>query len=107
MQAPVYIAVPVAMILIAVLIYRRIAGGGNSVAPESPSEAGEGTGNLQPVIDIAACMGSGGCARACPDRALAIVRGKAVLADAARCFGHGSCAPACPAGAISFVPRAA
>ena len=59
--------------------------------------------SLHPVIDPARCIGSGGCARACPENALGIVKGRAVLVNAAHCIGHGACRAACPVEAISLV----
>jgi thioredoxin reductase/Pyruvate/2-oxoacid:ferredoxin oxidoreductase delta subunit len=59
--------------------------------------------SLHPVIDNAICVGSGGCARACPETALGVVQGKAVLVDPSKCIGHGACAVACPVDAISLV----
>jgi thioredoxin reductase (NADPH) len=59
--------------------------------------------SLHPVVDNAICVGSGGCARACPEHALGIVKGKAVLVDPSKCIGHGACAAACPVDAISLV----
>jgi thioredoxin reductase (NADPH) len=59
--------------------------------------------SLHPVIDNAICVGSGGCARACPETALGVVQGKAVLVDPSKCIGHGACAAACPVDAISLV----
>lgn len=59
--------------------------------------------SLHPVVDNAICMGSGACARACPEHALGIVDGKAVLVNPSHCIGHGACAAACPAEAITLV----
>jgi thioredoxin reductase (NADPH) len=58
---------------------------------------------LHPVIDLSVCMGSGACARACPENALGVIKGKAVLINAAHCIGHGACVPACPVSAIKLV----
>ena len=41
-------------------------------------------------------------AGACPEEALGIVGGKAVLVNAAACIGHGACAAACPVDAITL-----
>lgn len=67
----------------------------NSGMTEPPS--------LHPIVNNAICVGSGGCARACPEHALGIVKGKAVLVDPTKCIGHGACAAACPVDAISLV----
>lgn len=59
--------------------------------------------SLHPVVDLSRCIGSGGCAKACPEQALGIVSGKAVLIAGASCIGHGACAAACPVEAITLV----
>ncbi len=59
--------------------------------------------SLHPVIDAARCIGSGACARVCPEQALGIVNGKAVLINPASCIGHGACETACPMSAIQLV----
>lgn len=59
--------------------------------------------SLHPVIDESLCCGSAACVRACPEKALGIIRNKAVLINPAHCIGHGSCAPVCPVGAIKLV----
>lgn len=59
--------------------------------------------SLHPVVNPARCMGSGSCARSCPEDALGVVRGKAVLINASACIGHGACLSACPVEAISLV----
>ena len=58
---------------------------------------------LHPVIDPTKCLGSGACVRACPEHALGIVRGKAVLVQPDHCIGHGACHAACPVEAVSLV----
>lgn len=58
---------------------------------------------LHPVIDPNRCLGSGACVRACPEQALGIVRGKAVLIQPDHCIGHGACEAACPIEAITLV----
>ena len=59
--------------------------------------------SLHPVIDPLRCLGSSACVSACPEQALGIVAGKAVLVDAAACIGHGACLAACPVDAITLV----
>jgi heterodisulfide reductase subunit A-like polyferredoxin len=59
--------------------------------------------SLHPVIDPHRCIGSGGCVHACPEDALAIVKGKAVLVNGSACIGHGACHAACPVEAIKLV----
>ncbi len=59
--------------------------------------------SLHPVIDPLRCLGSSSCVKACPEEALGIVGGKAVLVNAASCIGHGACLAACPVDAITLV----
>ncbi|WP_372528996.1 NAD(P)-binding domain-containing protein [Piscinibacter sp.] len=59
--------------------------------------------SLHPVVNASRCIGSGSCAVACPEDALGIVNGKAVLKNAAACIGHGACLSACPVEAITLV----
>jgi thioredoxin reductase/NAD-dependent dihydropyrimidine dehydrogenase PreA subunit len=59
--------------------------------------------SLHPVINPSRCIGSGSCARACPEEALGVVNGKAVLKNGAACIGHGACLSACPVEAITLV----
>jgi thioredoxin reductase (NADPH) len=67
-------------------------------------EAGMGEPpSLHPVIDPARCLGSSSCVTACPEDALGIVNGKAVLKNASACIGHGACHAACPVDAIHLV----
>ena len=58
---------------------------------------------LHPVIDTNKCIGSSSCIKACPEHALGIVRGKAVLIQPDHCIGHGACEAACPVEAITLV----
>ena len=55
------------------------------------------------AIDLSRCCGSGACVKACPEKALSIVNGKAVLTDPTHCIGHGACLTACPVDAIQLV----
>lgn len=59
--------------------------------------------SLHPIINPVSCIGSGSCAKACPEEALGIVDNKAVLINAAACIGHGACYAACPVDAIQLV----
>ena len=58
---------------------------------------------LHPVVDLNICIGSAGCVKACPEKAMGIIDGKAVLTSPALCVGHGACATSCPVGAIKLV----
>jgi thioredoxin reductase/NAD-dependent dihydropyrimidine dehydrogenase PreA subunit len=59
--------------------------------------------SLHPVIDPVRCCGSAACVSACPEDALGIIKGKAVLINPAACIGHGACLSACPVDAIKLV----
>ena len=59
--------------------------------------------SLHPVINPTRCIGSGSCTRVCPEEALGIINGKAVLTNASACIGHGACLVACPVDAITLV----
>lgn len=59
--------------------------------------------SLHPTVDANLCCGSGACVRACPERALGIVAGKARLVNPTVCIGHGACAATCPVEAIKLV----
>lgn len=59
--------------------------------------------SIHPVIDLTRCCGSGACVKACPEKALSLVNGKAVLTDPTHCIGHGACLEACPVEAIQLV----
>lgn len=53
------------------------------------------------VIDEQKCKGSGECAKACPENAISLVKGKAVI-DNEKCDADGICIPACVNSAISI-----
>ncbi|MDP2759014.1 MAG: NAD(P)-binding domain-containing protein [Sideroxyarcus sp.] len=59
--------------------------------------------SLHPVVDPVRCLGSGSCIKACPELALGMIKGKAVLINPTLCIGHGACAAACPQDAITLV----
>jgi len=59
--------------------------------------------SIHPLIDLSRCCGSGACVKACPEKALSLVNGKAVLTDPTHCIGHGACLTACPVDAIQLV----
>lgn len=96
-----------AAIVIAVLLYvRRHRRLHREHAQElrKSQEAGLGEPpSLHPVISPSRCIGSGSCARACPEEALGVVGGKAVLVNGSACIGHGACLSACPVEAITLV----
>ncbi|MEQ1660227.1 MAG: 4Fe-4S dicluster domain-containing protein, partial [Hylemonella sp.] len=59
--------------------------------------------SLHPIVDPSRCMGSGACAKSCPEEALGVINGKMALTNAAACIGHGACLAACPTEAITLV----
>ncbi len=59
--------------------------------------------SIHPVINPGRCVGSGACVKACPEQALSIINGKAVLTDPTHCIGHGACLAACPVDGIELV----
>jgi len=95
----------IAFVVIALYMRRkqRIARANASELQEA-LEAGLGEPpSLHPVINPVSCIGSGSCAKACPEEALGIVNNKAVLINASACIGHGACYAACPVDAIQLV----
>lgn len=60
--------------------------------------------SLHPVVDKGACIQTGACITACPEKdILGIKNGKATTINASRCVGHGACFHACPTEAITLV----
>lgn len=59
--------------------------------------------SLHPLINPNKCLGSGSCITACPEGAIGMIKGKAVLIHPTICIGHGACMVACPHDAISLV----
>lgn len=59
--------------------------------------------SLHPLINPNKCLGSASCVSACPEGAIGIIKGKAVLIHPTICIGHGACQAACPHDAISLV----
>lgn len=51
-------------------------------------------------VDVGLCCGSAECVRVCPENAISLINGKAVI-DAKKCDLDGLCIPACPRGAIA------
>lgn len=59
--------------------------------------------SLHPEINPTLCLGAGSCITACPEHAIGMIKGKAVLINPTHCIGHGACATACPHHAITLV----
>lgn len=53
------------------------------------------------VIDHELCCGSSECVKVCPEKAISLIDGKAVLNEKL-CDLDGLCIPACPKGAIGY-----
>lgn len=96
-----------APLAIAVLVYvvrrRRQQAEAAARLRESISAGLSEPASLHPAVDPTRCLASGVCVRSCPEQALGIVAGKAVLVNASACIGHGACAAACPTEAITLV----
>jgi thioredoxin reductase (NADPH) len=103
----VYLLLYLGLALVAFAIYlarRRHVQRADAAELKATIEAGLAEPpSLHPVIDDARCLGSAACIAACPEDALGIVGGKAVLKNAAACIGHGACRAACPHDAIQLV----
>ncbi|TAJ81688.1 MAG: FAD-binding protein [Gallionellaceae bacterium] len=97
-------AIPLAIV---VFFYLRGRKKKETAAVEKFSEAVEAgltePSSLHPLIDPKKCLGAGSCITACPEDAIGMIKGKAVLINPTHCIGHGACAAACPHGAITLV----
>jgi len=98
-----YILVGLLAIAIYVGLHRRRDRANQQAHDEAVAQGLNEPPSLHPVVSAERCIGSGGCVHACPEGALGIVRGKAVLVNAAHCIGHGTCRAACPVDAITLV----
>ena len=99
----IYLAA-LALALAAYIVRRARVQQAHAAELKSTLQAGLGEPpSLHPVIDPALCLGSAACVRACPEGALGIVGGKAVLKNGSACIGHGACRAACPHDAIQLV----
>lgn len=102
-----YYLLPTVILLLAMRFhlarYRRSTEVASKVLKEAVEAGLTEPPSLHPVVDLDICMGSGTCAAVCPEKALGVINGKAVLINPTHCIGHGACAPACPVGAIKLV----
>lgn len=94
-------------LVIIVFFYLRGRSQKETAAVEMLTEAVEAgltePSSLHPLIDPKKCLGAGSCITACPENAIGMIKGKAVLINPTHCIGHGACAAACPHGAITLV----
>jgi thioredoxin reductase (NADPH) len=91
------------VMLLYVRRHRRIERGHAGELKEAIAAGLNEPAPLHPTINPLICIGSGSCARACPEDALGVVNGKAMLINGSACIGHGACLSACPVEAISLV----
>ncbi len=102
-----YFFIYVSVFLLVVVLYtrrqHRLQRGHEEQLKESVEAGLLEPPSLHPVVDTTLCMGSGACVKSCPEKALGVVNGKAVLVNPAHCIGHGACAAACPVESISLV----
>ncbi len=100
-----YLYLGVALVFVGLYLYRhrKIHVSHSQDLSESVRDGLNEPPSLHPVVDAGRCIGSGTCVKACPESALGIVHGKAVLTNAAACIGHGACMAACPVEAIKLV----
>ena len=102
-----YLALYAVIFLLVVVLYvrrqRRIQRDHARQLQESVAAGLAEPPSLHPVIDNRICLGSASCVTACPEDAIGIVNGKAVLINAAHCIGHGACLSSCPVDAIKLV----
>lgn len=98
-----YAAIVVAVMVFYVGRQRRTQSRTVAVLQESIASGLVEPPSLHPIVDPTRCMGSGSCANACPENALGVINGRAVLINAAHCIGHGACMVACPTEAIKLV----
>ncbi|NTV70445.1 MAG: NAD(P)-binding domain-containing protein [Azonexaceae bacterium] len=103
----IYYLLPALLILIPALFHlrtkKKVSEIHHAVLKEAQEAGLTEPPSLHPVVDLSICMGSGACVRACPEKALGVIKGKGVLINPTHCIGHGACAPACPVGAIKLV----
>ncbi|MDX8385206.1 MAG: NAD(P)-binding domain-containing protein [Gallionella sp.] len=94
-------------LLFVFFIYLRGRHRKNSSGREVMTEAIEAgltePSSLHPEIDPRLCLGAGSCIKACPEQAIGMIKGKAVLINPTHCIGHGACAASCPHHAIKLV----
>lgn len=100
-------SVAILICIVVVIIYLRKKSKASRLVEEKISRAMEDglhePVSLHPVVDVNACIQTGACIAACPEKdILGIRNGKATLINASHCIGHGACFHACPTEAISL-----
>lgn len=98
-----YLAIIAVILLLYLKRQSRIQGANTAELKDAVEKGLTEPPSLHPVVDNFRCIGSGSCAKACPEEALGVINGKAVLLNAAACIGHGACLAACPFDAIKLV----
>jgi thioredoxin reductase (NADPH) len=97
-------ALPLLAILAVYVVRYRRREAAHARALEDAIKAGlTEPASLHPTVDPLRCIGSASCVKACPESALGIIDGKAMLTNPAACIGHGACEAACPVDAITLV----
>lgn len=95
---------PIALAILGFTIWQSRRDRRNRELLEDAQRIGLGEpASLHPVIDPNLCIGSGSCVDACPEHALGLIAGKAVLVNPSACIGHGACHATCPFDAIQLV----
>lgn len=107
MQELIYYAIAATLVLTVMVVYLRGKPrhhqASASILDKAVAAGLTEPASLHPVIDLGICIGSGACAKACPEKAMGIINGKGVLISPASCIGHGACAASCPLGSIKLV----
>lgn len=100
--------VTLALLLIFVLpyvvIHRRREQRASRVYEKTLEQGLDEPDTLHPVIDANACICTGNCIAACPEKdVLGLLGGAALTINPTHCVGHGLCERACPVDAITLV----
>ena len=99
----IYLTPLLLILAIYIIRHRRVNRRGRERLHESKEAGLTEPASIHPIINPGRCIGSGACVKACPEKALSIISGKAVLTDPTHCIGHGACLAACPVDAIELV----
>ncbi len=99
----IYLTPLLLIFAIYIIRHRRVNRRGRERLHESKEAGLTEPASIHPIINPGRCIGSGACVKACPEKALSIISGKAVLTDPTHCIGHGACLAACPVDAIELV----